>query len=150
MAGAALSRPPLQGRLLDFQTIPDERGTLVVVEEKRHIPFRIGSVQWASPHSAPAAVDIERGEPAETMIAALSGSFDVAVGSARSALLFGSAGLMLGCTCRRALFDREPVGRSRMARSHKPGWRPPFVRAEAPMVPRDLAAARGARRMDGG
>ena len=81
MAGSALFRPPLRGRLLDFQTIPDERGTLVVMEEERHIPFRIRSVRWASHHSAPATVDIEPGEPAETMVAALSGSFDVAVGS---------------------------------------------------------------------
>ena len=115
MAGSALFRPPLHGRLLDFQTIPDERGTLVVLEEERHIPFRIGSVRWASHHSAPATVDIERGETAETMVAALSGSFDVSVGSGRSAHLFGSAGPMWGCTCRPATAGRS---RTRRAEPH--------------------------------
>jgi hypothetical protein len=81
VAGSALFGPPLRGGLLDFQAIPDERGTLVVAEEDSHIPFRIRSVRWASHRSAPTTVDIQRGEPAETMIAALSGSFDVAVGS---------------------------------------------------------------------
>ena len=81
MAGSALFGPPLRGRLLDFKTIPDERGTLVVLEEERQIPFRVSSVRWASHHSAPATVDTERGGPAETMVAALSGSFDVSVRS---------------------------------------------------------------------
>jgi WxcM-like, C-terminal len=81
VAGSALSRPPLRCRLLDFQTIPDERGTLVVVEQGRHIPFRIRSARWASHFSASATVYTEHGEPAQTMVAALSGSFDVAVGS---------------------------------------------------------------------
>ena len=99
MAGSALFGPPLRGRLLDFKTIPDERGTLVVLEEERQIPFRVSSVRWASHHSAPATVDTERGGPAETMVAALSGSLDVSVRSARSAHLFGSAGPMWGCTC---------------------------------------------------
>jgi hypothetical protein len=81
VAGSALLRPPLHGRLLDFQTVPDERGTLVVVEEERHIPFCIGSVRWSSHHSRAATVDFERREPTETTIAALSGSFDVVLGS---------------------------------------------------------------------
>ncbi len=133
MTGSALSRPPLRCRLIDFQTIPDVRGTLVVVEQERHIPFRIGSARWASHLSAPAAVDMEHGEPAETMVAALSGSFDVSVGSAPVRapvrLCRADVGLYLPVGHRWSI-ENPSVGAAWLVLTSA-AWRPAFDRTKA-------------------
>ena len=64
---------------LSLETIRDDRGALVVVEEER-LPFRIWSVGWAS-HAPGADRTGESPKHEEAVVTAVSGSFEITVGS---------------------------------------------------------------------
>jgi WxcM-like, C-terminal len=70
-------------RLISFPRITDARGTLTALEELIHVPFRIGSVRWF--YDVPAGVSSREGRagPGDTLVVALSGSFDVVVNERR-------------------------------------------------------------------
>jgi len=69
----------MRPRIIQLPKIPDERGNLSFVEEKKHIPFKIERVYWI--------YDVPGGEvrgghafkQQQELIVALSGSFDVLV-----------------------------------------------------------------------
>jgi hypothetical protein len=64
-------------RLIDLPKIPDERGSLSFIEERRHIPFEIKRIYYL--YDVPAGA--ERGGHAHKnlhqLLIAISGSFDV-------------------------------------------------------------------------
>lgn len=69
--------PPPQPRIIDLPKILDKRGNLSIIEELRHIPFKIERTYWV--------YDVPGGEKrgghafktSQEFIVALSGSFDV-------------------------------------------------------------------------
>jgi WxcM-like, C-terminal len=79
--------------LVSLPQIPERRGNLTALEELVHLPFRIGSVRWF--YELPAGRSWSAGEDdlGDSLIVALSGSFDVVIGAGRVRLARANIGL---------------------------------------------------------
>jgi WxcM-like, C-terminal len=69
--------------LVSLPQIPERRGNLTALEELVHLPFRIGSVRWFYELPAGTSWSVSEGGLGDSLIVALSGSFDVVIGAGR-------------------------------------------------------------------
>jgi WxcM-like, C-terminal len=79
--------------LVSLPQIPERRGNLTALEELVHLPFRIGSVRWFYELPAGTSWSVSEGGLGDSLIVALSGSFDVVIGAGRVRLGRADVGL---------------------------------------------------------
>jgi hypothetical protein len=79
--------------LVSLPQIPERRGNLTALEELVHLPFRIGSVQWLYELPAGTSWSVGEGGLGDSLVVALSGSFDVVIGAGRVRLGRADTGL---------------------------------------------------------
>lgn len=93
MAERLRRAPPKGCRLASLPKIPEPRGNLTALEELVHLPFRIGSVRWF--YDVAAGSSWRWGEIGlgDSLVVALSGGFDVAMGASRVRMSRADAGL---------------------------------------------------------
>lgn len=78
----------MEARIVEFQTVPDDRGNLSVIEGGRETPFAIERAYWIYDVPGGESRDAHAFRETDELIVALSGAFDVCVSDGREKRTF--------------------------------------------------------------